>query len=82
MSSRTVASTAFAFRALPTAVGAGRHPARAGGLGGGLLSPAIGNGCAAHSNASARGSAAAAPGTADGNHVGTPLGNTASFVRS
>ncbi|MEU7132029.1 hypothetical protein [Streptomyces sp. NPDC046261] len=55
-----------------TAVGVGEHPASAGGLGGGLLSPAINNGCANQPSGNARGSATAGHGTADGNHAAIP----------
>ncbi|MGI5339434.1 chaplin family protein [Streptomyces sp. CA-181903] len=48
-------------------------PARAGGLGG-LLSPAMGNGCAARDEGtSARGATAASQGSTAGNRLGVPF---------
>ncbi|MBZ4320641.1 hypothetical protein [Streptomyces huiliensis] len=48
-------------------------PARAGGLGAGVLSPAVGNGCAARSAAAAQGAASRVTSAAGGNVLGLPV---------
>lgn len=54
-------------------VGASHGSAWAGGLGVGILSPAIDNTCLDHVGATARHVASAAPGTANGNGAAVPL---------
>lgn len=73
MTSRMLARTALVASVLVAAAQAATGTAQAGGLGGGLLSPAIGNECANRVGATARGSAHAAPSSAvGGNHAAVP----------
>ncbi|MBC2877252.1 MULTISPECIES: hypothetical protein [Streptomyces] len=67
-----LARTALMASVLAAAAQAATGAAQAGGLGGGLLSPAIGNGCANRAGAAARGSAHALSSAAGGNHVAVP----------
>ncbi|MEU2510465.1 hypothetical protein [Streptomyces syringium] len=68
-----LARTALVASVLAAAAQAATGTAQAGGLGGGLLSPAIGNECANRVGVTARGSAHAAPSSAvGGNHAAVP----------
>ncbi|MGK5640971.1 hypothetical protein ACSNOK_22040 [Streptomyces sp. URMC 126] len=67
-----LARTALVASVLVSAAHAATGAAQAGGLGGGLLSPAIGNGCANRAGATARGSAHVPGSAVGGNQVAAP----------